>query len=129
MTVELREKVDALKNHIEKRDYAARETAHRIAEAQAGFAETREKSSKNKELVSPKELSSHSHNSADHFVSVVEKQINLIEEVSAITKMAEQRVVEAERKTLAAYRQAFIANIIAVISVILALVLFFNSGS
>lgn len=126
MSIELRSKVNALKNKIEQRENAARETAHRIARAQAtynGVNKPKKASRPKQELVTdqiPQENI--------RIIEATETQTRMVEEVIVIAKLAEDRAFKAEKKALTAQREAMFSNVIALITMTIAIAIFINIG-
>ncbi len=123
MTIELRARVNALRRQIEQSESAARETAHRIARAQATFEEYKykeEKAPQQEQYIEKKEQST------NQIIDVVEHQAHLIEEVTVIAKLAEERAFKAERKALYAQREAMFSNVVALITMTVAVTIFIN---
>jgi hypothetical protein len=124
MTIELRARVSALKSQIEKRENAARETAHRIAKAQATY-----KGDKQKPIVTnPKTQVTAVEGSQTQIqaIEATERQTHIIEEVTVIAKLAEERAFKAEKKALVAQREAMFANVIALITMTISVAIFIN---
>lgn len=124
MTIELRSKVNAFKNKIEQRENAARETAHRIARAQASFdgvSKPEAKSLPKQELVEDKAPQANVR-----IIEATETQTRMIEEVIVIAKLAEDRAFKAEKKALTAQREAMFSNVIALITMTIAIAIFIN---
>lgn len=126
MTIELRSKVNALRNQIEQRENAARETAHRIARAQASFdgvskpvAEPQPK----QDLVTDKIPQANVR-----VIEATETQTRMVEEVIVIAKLAEDRAFKAEKKALTAQREAMFSNVISLITMTIAIAIFINIG-
>lgn len=126
MTIELRTRVNTLKSQIEQRENAARETAHRIAKAQAAF------DGENKQAIEhqpkPERVTDKPQKTSVRTAGDAEQQTHLIEEVTVIAKLAEERAFKAEKKALVAQREAMFANVIALITLTIAIAIFFNSG-
>ena len=124
MTIELRARVNALKSQIEKRENAARETAHRIAKAQATY-----KGAKPKPIVTKPTTQVTAVEDSQAQIQVIEateRQTHIIEEVTVIAKLAEERAFKAEKKALVAQREAMFANVIALITMTISVAIFIN---
>jgi hypothetical protein len=124
MTIELRARVSALKSQIEKREFAARETAHRIAKAQATYKGVTQKPV----MTKPKTQVTAVEDSQTQIQVIVatERQTHIIEEVTVIAKLAEERAFKAEKKALVAQREAMFANVIALITMTVSVAIFIN---
>ncbi|MGH1430633.1 MAG: hypothetical protein ACRBB4_05895 [Neptuniibacter sp.] len=126
MTIELRSKVNALKNKIEQRENAARETAHRIARAQAtynGVSKPETASRPKQELVEDQIPQANVR-----VIEATETQTRMIEEVIVIAKLAEDRAFKAEKKALTAQREAMFSNVISLVTMTIAIAIFINIG-
>lgn len=124
MTIEIRARVSALKSQIEKRENAARETAHRIAKAQATFKGVNQKAN----VTKPKTNMTAVEDSQNEIqiLEATERQTHIIEEVTVIAKLAEERAFKAEKKALVAQREAMFANVIALITMTVSVAIFIN---
>lgn len=126
MTIKLRSRVNALRSQIEQRENAARETAHRIARAQASFdgvSKPEEKSPPKQELVADKNPQANVR-----VIEATETQTRMVEEVIVIAKLAEDRAFKAEKKALTAQREAMFSNVISLITMTIAIAIFINIG-